>query len=184
MTAANDPARDRRALVGAARAAIAARLGFPPTAHPDSPLFDLKRGAFVTLTHDRQLRGCVGRVQADRAVRVVVPEMARAAAFEDPRFPPLDPSEFAAIAVEVSLLSLPVAVVSPEEVVVGLHGVIVSAGGRRALLLPQVAVEWNWSREDLLANACRKASLDADAWRRPTTRVEVFTADVYAEETA
>ncbi len=182
MTANGNADIDRRALVGLARAAIAAALGVRADPHPDSPLLDLRRGAFVTLTRARVLRGCVGHVQPDRRVRVIVPEMARAAAFEDPRFRPLEPAEFADLAVEVSLLTLPVPVKSPGDVVAGTHGVIVSAGVRRGLLLPQVAVEWNWSREELLAHACRKAALPPDAWRDPATRIEVFTADVYGED--
>jgi AmmeMemoRadiSam system protein A len=124
----------------------------------------------------------VGRVQADERVRTVVPAMARAAAFEDPRFPPLAAHELPRVLIEVSLLSRPSAVASPAEIVVGEHGVIVSARGRRGLLLPQVALEWNWSREELLAHACEKAALAPDAWRLPGTRLETFTADVYAEE--
>jgi AmmeMemoRadiSam system protein A len=172
---------DARALTGLARAAIAAALGTPAEAPPDSPLLDARRGAFVTLTLRRRLRGCVGRTQWNERVRIVVPEMARAAAFEDPRFPPLTAGELALVSIEVSLLSRPVRVASPQDVVTGTHGVIVSAGGRRGLLLPQVAIEWNWSREELLAHACEKAALDRDAWRHPSTRVETFTADVFAE---
>ncbi|HEU4366258.1 MAG TPA: AmmeMemoRadiSam system protein A [Candidatus Krumholzibacteria bacterium] len=173
---------DRLALTRLARAAIAGALGVAADPPPDAPILDARRGAFVTLTLRRALRGCVGRALADERVRLVVPAMARAAAFEDPRFPPLTSGELASVSIAVSLLSPPVAVSSPEEVRVGTHGVIVRAGGHRGLLLPQVAVEWNWTREELLGHACEKAALDRDAWRRASTRIEVFTAEVFGEE--
>lgn len=172
---------DRLALTGLARAAIASALGTAALPPRDVPIFDTRRGAFVTITLRGALRGCMGRVPAGERVRRIVPAMARAAAFEDPRFSPLTAGELAAVAIEVSLLTPPVVVASFEEVDVGTHGVIVSAGGRRGLLLPQVATEWNWSREELLARACEKASLDRDAWRHPATRIETFTAEVFAE---
>ncbi len=180
MKPARDP--DGIALLALARNAIGAAFGLAFAPGPDSPLFAARRGAFVTLTLRRRLRGCVGRVQADSPVGVIVPEMARAAAFQDPRFPPLERGELTLVTIEVSLLTVPRPVSSPEEVEVGIHGVIVASGGRRGLLLPQVATEWNWSREELLAHACEKASLAPDAWRRPGTRIEVFSAEVYAEE--
>lgn len=169
-------------LITLARNAIGAAFGLPADSVPASPLFDQRRGAFVTLTRDGDLRGCIGRVQADLLVREVVPEMAHAAAFEDPRFTPLARDEFDRVSIEVSLLGAPRRVESPDEVVVGTHGVIVSMHGRRGLLLPQVAVEWDWSREELLSHACRKAGLPPDAWRAGGVRLEVFTSDVYVEE--
>jgi AmmeMemoRadiSam system protein A len=174
-------ASDRLALTGLARASIAAALQLRAGPAPDSPILDERHGAFVTLTLRERLRGCVGQIRSDEPLRALLPEMARAAAFDDPRFPPLTVAEFKIVLIEVSLLTRPVRVASPDEVVVGTHGVIVSARGRRGLLLPQVAIEWNWTREELLENACAKASLPRDAWRKPATRVDTFTARVYAE---
>jgi len=174
---------DGATLIALARNAISAAFGLPARAVGTCPLLEERRGAFVTLTRDGELRGCIGRVQADLRVREVIPEMARAAAFDDPRFTPLTRDEYARIALEVSLLGVPWRVASPDEVRVGTHGVIVSMHGRRGLLLPQVAVEWNWSRDQLLSYACRKAGLPADAWHGPGVRLEVFTSDVYGEET-
>jgi AmmeMemoRadiSam system protein A len=175
-------AGDGPVLTGLARAAIGRALGLPAPHPPSVPILDDYRGAFVTIMLGGRLRGCMGRVEADQTVRVIVPSMACTAAFEDPRFAPLRREELERVSIEVSLLSAPVAVDAPEAVVAGTHGVIVSAAGRRGLLLPQVAVEWNWSREDLLDHACEKASLPRDAWRRPDTRIETFTADVFQED--
>jgi len=173
---------DQRVLTGLARASIAEALRLAVPVPPDSPILDERLGAFVTLTLRGNLRGCIGQTQSRERLRALLPAMARAAAFEDPRFPPLATAEFPIVRIEVSLLSRPVRVASPDDVVVGTHGVIVSARGRRGLLLPQVAIEWNWSREELLENVCAKAALDRDAWRHPGTRLETFTAQVYAEE--
>lgn len=175
--------RDRTALAltGTARAAIAAALGVRTAPPPDSPLLDARRGVFVTLTIGSRLRGCIGRVDASGTLRRLLPEMARAAAFEDPRFPPLSREEYDRVGIEVSVLSPPERPGSPDDIVLGTHGVIVSAPGHRGLLLPQVATEWNWTREELLANACEKAGLASDAWQQPATRIETFTAEVYRE---
>jgi AmmeMemoRadiSam system protein A len=175
-------ATERLVLTGLARASIAAALELVAVPPPDSPLLDERHGVFVTLTLHGSLRGCVGQVQSSERLRALLPDMARAAAFQDPRFAPLTTTEFGIVLIEVSLLSRPVRIASPEEVEVGTHGVIVSARGRRGVFLPQVAVEWNWSREELLENLCAKASLARDAWRHPDTRLETFTARVYAEE--
>ena len=81
--------------------------------------------------------------------------------------------------IEISVLSEP-RVVSPEQVEVGKHGLFISRGRRRGLLLPQVAVEWHWDRERFLAETCLKAGLPADAWRHGAT-VEAFTAEIFGE---
>ncbi len=171
----------RRALLALARRAIADTLRLTAPAAGESPVFDERRGAFVSLHRERLLRGCMGQIEPDGALRRLIPSVARLAAFEDPRFPPLDAEEFDGVRLEISLLSPLVPVASPDEIEVGRHGVMVRRGGRRGLLLPQVAPEWNWTRDELLSQTCRKAMLPADAWRDGSATIFAFTADVFAE---
>ncbi|HVA00681.1 MAG TPA: AmmeMemoRadiSam system protein A [Terriglobia bacterium] len=135
--------------------------------------------AFVTLHQHGRLRGCIGHVRGDEPLYQAVRECAIAAALSDPRFPPVAPEEIPLMNIEISVLSEP-RVVSPEQVEVGKHGLLISRGRRRGLLLPQVAVEWHWDREKFLEETCLKAGLPADAWRRGAT-IEAFTAEVFGE---
>jgi AmmeMemoRadiSam system protein A len=140
------------------------------------------RGAFTTLHEHGELRGCIGYVVAISPLDETICETARAAALEDPRFTPVVAAELDSLQVEISVLS-PMALIAPEDVVVGRHGLMVSHGGRRGLLLPQVPTEWGWDRETFLAQTCRKAGLPADQWRRGA-KLEAFTAEVFGEATA
>ena len=138
-----------------------------------------KRGAFVTLTVDGALRGCVGYPLPVKRLDETVVEMAVAAASQDTRFEPLDPGEMGRLEIEISVLGLPEPA-EPSEVSVGRHGIIVSMGPNRGLLLPQVPVEHGWDRETYLGHGCMKAGLPPDAWKKGA-KIEVFTAQVFAE---
>jgi len=136
-------------------------------------------GAFVTLKLGGNLRGCIGNVQGSGELFRTVWNMARSAAFGDPRFPPLDQSELDAIDYEISILS-PISVCpDPELVEIGRHGLIMSRGGRSGLLLPQVPVEWKWDRKTFLEHTCAKAGLPKDSWREPDTDILWFEAVVF-----
>ena len=136
-------------------------------------------GAFVTLTRRGRLRGCIGHIEAVRPLYATVRECARAAALDDPRFDPVTPAELPFLHIEISILS-PLVDIAPQEVEVGRHGLLISAGGRRGLLLPQVAEEWNWNREQFLQETCMKAGLPADAWQHGA-RIQAFTAQIVKE---
>ena len=136
-------------------------------------------GAFVTLYKGRRLRGCIGYVEASRPLYATVRECAQAAALEDPRFDPVVPAELPSLHLEISVLS-PMVDVAPQDVEVGRHGLLISRGAQRGLLLPQVAVEWNWDREQFLQETCLKAGLPPDAWQRGA-RIQAFTAQVLKE---
>ena len=133
----------------------------------------------MTLHENGELRGCIGYVVAVEPLEETIREMARAAALEDPRFAPVTRGRAGKLQVEISVLS-PMFEIAPEDVVVGRHGLMVSYEGRRGLLLPQVAPEWGWDRETLLAQTCRKAGLPTDKWRRGA-KLEAFTAEVFGE---
>jgi AmmeMemoRadiSam system protein A len=146
----------------------------PPTAHLAE-----RRGAFTTLHLAGALRGCIGYVPPSQSLYATVAETARAAALDDPRFAPVTPAEAPHLKIEVSVLSLP-QLIRAEDVVVGQHGLVVSQGNRRGLLLPQVPVEWGWDRETFLTQTCLKAGLPPDAWQRGA-QIQAFTAEVFAE---
>lgn len=146
---------------------------------PESSTLNKELGAFVTLKLDGNLRGCIGNVQGSDKLYRTIWNMARSAAFNDPRFPELTPEEFARVDVEISILG-PVEVCHyPREIVVGKHGLIVSRGSQSGLLLPQVAVEWGWDQETFLKQTCRKAGLSEDIWNKVGTTVYWFEAVIF-----
>lgn len=136
--------------------------------------------AFVTLKHNAELRGCIGSTDAADPLGETIIHCAISAAFRDPRFPPLVKIEYPGISLEISVLS-PFQKSGPDDVIAGVHGVMISHHMRRGLLLPQVAVEYEWDRETFLMYACRKAGLADDAWKDPSTIIETFTAEVFGE---
>ena len=178
------PADGRRALLAIARTAIAERLAGRRPARPSGEgVLAEPRGAFVTLRRkdDGELRGCVGRMAAEDPLAETVAEMAVAAATEDGRFDPVSAGELPSLSIEISALG-PMRDIRPEEVEVGVHGLMLRCGARRGVLLPQVPVEQQWDRETFLAHTCKKAGLPADAWRRPDCELVAFTATVFGEE--
>ena len=138
-------------------------------------------GAFVTLTIDGVLRGCIGSIEAVHPLWRAVMQGALNAAFRDPRFPALRPAELARVDIEISVMSPIVPVGSLEDIVVGRDGLIVHGGDRAGLLLPQVATEYGWDRDTFLTQTCLKAGLSPNAWRPPGCRIERFSAEVFGE---
>ncbi len=143
--------------------------------------FKEKRGAFVTLKIGGELRGCIGYPLPYKALDETVAEMAVAAASQDYRFEPLTPEEMERTTIEISVLTVPRPVGSPDEVEVGRHGIIVGKGSHRGLLLPQVPLEYGWDREEFLRHGCLKAGLPPNEWKKGA-RIEVFEARVFSEE--
>jgi AmmeMemoRadiSam system protein A len=173
---------DRQFLLGLARQTLEARFAdrsLPSPTAISSVLYE-RRGAFVTLTIDGQLRGCIGHIVGVEELWRAVRSNALAAAFEDPRFPPLHEDELAQVLIEISALT-PLRQVDPADVVVGRDGVLITRGSFRGVLLPQVAIEQGWDRETFLDRTCRKAGLDSACWQDPETSVSTFTAEVFRE---
>lgn len=135
--------------------------------------------AFVSLHENDVLRGCVGFVVPVKPLYETVMEAAAAAALSDTRFLPVAPPELAAIEVEISVLSA-FREAQPEEIEVGVHGLMLSRGNARGLLLPQVAVERHWTALQFLEETCKKAGLRPGAWRRGA-QLELFTAEIFSE---
>jgi AmmeMemoRadiSam system protein A len=149
------------------------------TAWEKSAHLSQPRGAFTTLYHQGKLRGCVGYPLPVSPLERTVRETARAAAFDDPRFAPVTLDQARELQVSLSVLS-PLKPIPPEDVEVGRHGLLISQGFRRGLLLPQVPTEHGWDRDTFLEQTCRKAGLPTDAWRKGAT-VEAFTAEVFGD---
>lgn len=124
-----------------------------------------KRGAFVTLTAQKRLRGCIGYIEGVKPLAWAVADNARSAAVRDPRFPPLTREDLPGLDLEISVLTPLRRIASPEEIEIGRHGVLMGKNGRQAVFLPQVATEQGWDRDTTLTQLSLKAGLDPGAWR-------------------
>jgi AmmeMemoRadiSam system protein A len=173
---------DRSALLRLARQAVVDAVSHRelPQQIPQDGVFAERRGVFVTLHVQQRLRGCIGVVEAESTLGDGLVRCAASAALQDPRFPPMRPEDLAGLQIEISLLS-PLAPIRLEEVDIGRHGLLVSRGTQRGLLLPQVAVEHRLTREQFFEETCRKAQLPRDAWREPSTQLFGFTCEVFSD---
>lgn len=159
----------------------------PPKDAPEN----LKRnaGIFVTLETfpEKDLRGCIGYPEPSLPLVEATVKAAVSAACEDPRFPPLLEGELENTLIEVTVLTPPelIEIKSPRDyldnIEIGRDGLIVEKGFNRGLLLPQVPVDQNWSREDFLSYACMKAGLMGDCWLDKDTKVYKFSGIVFTE---
>ena len=169
-------------LLRIARDAITAYVTGTPMPVPDlTDAAARQAGAFVSLHKHGELRGCIGRVEADEPVAHVVARCAVAASSSDPRFRAVTTSELPELDIELSILSSLEPVSSLDEIQVGRHGLVIEMGWRRGLLLPQVATEWNWDREMFVAQTCRKAGLPLDEWKKGA-KIWKFEAEVFGEK--
>ena len=137
-----------------------------------------EKGAFVTLKKAGQLRGCIGFIEPMFPLYEAIIRAAIYAAVQDPRFPPVSREELKDLDLEISVLTPPQKIDDPGLVRVGKHGLVISQGDRKGLLLPQVPVENRWSREKFLDQACVKAGLPPDAWKKGA-EIFVFEAIVF-----
>ncbi len=136
------------------------------------------RGAFVTLKKRGDLRGCIGYIEPLFPLYDTVIRTAVYAATQDRRFPPVTREELDDLEYEISVLTTPEKVDGPGRVEVGRHGLVISRGENRGLLLPQVAVECGWDRDTFLSQACVKAGLPPDAWKKGA-EISTFEAIVF-----
>ncbi len=146
---------------------------------PDKTLLK-KRGAFVTLKIKGKLRGCIGYLIPYKPLIATIIDAAVSAASSDPRFQPLTTDELQEAKIEISVLTPPRPVKDIHEIEVGIHGIIISKGSNKGLLLPQVPIEWNWDLETYLEHGCLKAGLDKDEWKTDA-KIEIFSAQVFSE---
>jgi len=170
-----------------ARVELEKRIGVsrqvPP---PLTPVFSEKRGVFVTLTRDGELRGCIGYPYPHLPLADAIRDAAISAALGDPRFPQVDAQELPLLRVEITILTLPEFLegdpeTRPGTIEVGRHGLIVQGMGRSGLLLPQVPVEWGWNRREFLDHTCMKAGLPPGCWKGREVDVFTFEGQIFHE---
>ncbi len=135
-------------------------------------------GAFVTLRRRGELRGCIGLMRPILPLYQAVAAMARAAAFEDPRFRPLTTEEWPEVDFDISILGPTSPCPDIDRIELGRHGLMLEARGRTAVFLPQVPVEQGWSVKGTLEQLCRKASLPPGTWRDRTAVIYWYEATV------
>lgn len=153
-----------------------------PEIKEKDPIFQEKRGVFVTLKKNGHLRGCIGYIYPVAPLVEAVRKMAIEAATGDPRFSPVKFEELKNIEIEISVLTVPKKVKSADEIVLGRDGVIVKRGFHQGVFLPQVADETGWSKEEFLRQLCwQKAGLSPDAWKDEETELYTFQAEVFSE---
>lgn len=176
------PSDERRALLDLARRAIvlAVEQRGPLELTASFGSLGQPAGAFVTLRRRGRLRGCIGQVEAHDPLAHVVARCAASAALEDPRFEPVGARELSQLEIEISVLSA-LMPISPAEIEVGKHGLVVTRERYRGVLLPQVPIPYRWTAERFLEETCLKGGLERHAWRDPETRIQSFTAEVFSE---
>ena len=152
-----------------------------------TPIFNAKRGVFVTLTRAGDLRGCIGLPYPVMPLGEAIEHAAKAAALEDPRFPPVSKEELSRIDLEVTVLTVPVPLLCepaerPANIKVGKHGLIVRGMGTSGLLLPQVATEYGWDSTTFLDHTCSKAGLSGKCWTSKNVELMTFEGQIFSEK--
>ena len=176
---------EKNILLSAARESIRSLFGnvdIPTVNYKINPNLKIEAGAFVTLKIKGELRGCIGYITSEQPLFETICKVAKHAAVQDPRFPPLTPKEFNSTAIEISVLSPMKKISGYGEIKIGEHGLLVEEGYSRGLLLPQVATENNYTVNQFLTSICMKAGLSPDLWQRKKLNLKVFSALVFHEE--
>jgi len=170
------------ALLAFARALLEAELRGAPAPVAVLPEGAAPGGFFVTLYDEAgELRGSLGTTEPDAPLAELAPRIVRTAAFEDPRFPPLDVHELGRCRLAVTVLGPPRRITSPDEVIPGVTALRVTGDLFAGTTLPEVAWGRGWDAATYLAYACRKAGLHALAWQDPATEVLAFPSHRAAE---
>ncbi len=177
-------AQERRELLRLARETVSRQASGQPQPRLKSELEGLgfPRGAFVTIHKHGSLRGCIGLFASAEPLVSTVQEMAVAAASQDPRFSPVRAGELEALDLEISVLSPLKECGDVNEIQVGVHGIYIISPRGRGVLLPQVATEQGWDRDAFLDHTCLKAGLEPGCWKRPDTRILIFSAQIFGEK--
>jgi AmmeMemoRadiSam system protein A len=149
-----------------------------PEYKPQSETLKRNCGAFVTLKKHGQLRGCIGFIEPVLPLHQAVMQASVYAACRDSRFKPVTRDELEDIDIEISVLTPLKKISHPSMIMVGKHGLVIARDGKRGILLPQVAVEQNWTRQTFLERACLKAGLPKNAWHTGAD-IFVFEAIVF-----
>ena len=179
--------QDRAELLRIARATVKEQLSGkkPPEIDADKLPAAIKAdgACFVTLENHGELRGCIGNMMADGPLYKAVMHNA-VLACQDSRFVdnPVTLKEVDQLHIEISYLTPMQRVKDTSEIIIGRHGLLISLGFQRGVLLPQVAYERGWTRDEFLAQTCHKAGLPADAWKNRDAQIDSFEAEVFGEK--
>lgn len=175
---------DKKRLLGIARSSVESFVNGKGLAHFEekSPGLNLKRGVFVTLHKNGELRGCIGLFSSDEPLYQVVSKMAIESSSHDYRFTPVAPQEVKDLTIEISVLSEPKLIDDWRKIKLGTDGVIVRRGFSSGVFLPQVATETGWDLEGFLGELCsQKAGLPRECFKDPSTKIYTFQAEVFSE---
>lgn len=156
----------------------------PPHLESNNPQLNEKCGCFVTLKNHDRLRGCIGQFTSQLPLIELVIEMATSSATGDPRFfnDPITTDELNQLDIEISVLSPLHKTDDPLSLRLGINGIYIKKGIAAGCLLPQVATETGWTKEEFLSYCCEhKAGLTSNAWKSSETQVYLFTADVFGD---
>lgn len=175
--------KDQQILLGIARKTLEEYVKNGTTLHVEAKEKNLmeKRGAFVTLTKNGALRGCIGYILPVAPLYKTISDMAIAASSRDPRFPPVSQRELKDIHIGISVLSSLKLISDINEVEVGKHGLYMTRGNNSGILLPQVATEHGWKRDEFLNHTCIKAGLPPQAWKDKSIQIYTFSAQIFSE---
>ena len=177
--------KEKEDLLGIARTALDQYLRNRQIPEMDASNFSenitSKCGAFVTLKRNDQLRGCIGRFDANEPLYKVVQQMTVAAATEDPRFDPIEAREINKLEIEISVLTPLRRIHSIDEIEMGKHGIYLRKGLRSGTFLPQVATDTRWTKEEFLGHCAQdKAGLGWNGWK--DAEMYVYEAIVFSEK--
>ena len=174
--------QSRTTLLDIARKTLAGyvKTGKAPRLDQDDPELQGLNGAFVSLHKGGQLRGCIGNFRSSDPLYRTISEMTISAAARDPRFAPVNEDELDEIDVEISVLSPLRRIEDIEEIEVGKHGIYITKGLHRGVLLPQVAERYGWDRITFLEQTCLKAGLSPDDWKK--AKIQIFSAEIFGDE--
>ncbi len=145
-------------------------------------LLEKNMGAFVTLTANNELRGCIGYIDSmEQTLIDTVCNAAKHAALNDPRFYPVTKVELPGINIEISILSPFTSINDYEEIQLGVHGLLLKEGSKQGLLLPQVATENNFTLPEFLTAICQKTGVKSNLWQTKKLDIKIFSAIVFSE---
>lgn len=174
--------KQRKELLSLARQAIETTFTREVIIYPDDEAYLVQSGIFVTLHKHGELRGCIGYIKGFKDLVPSIVEMARAAAFQDPRFPKVKQNELKDIKIEISVLSKLLLVLDVNEIEIGRDGLLLNHPHGSGLLLPQVPVEWNWDLATFLNQICYKAGLPPGSWKDDKAQLYRFSAEIFSED--
>ena len=172
---------DKNYLLSSARNAIRDKNFNDNVKNPSVSVLERKQSAFVTIRHNGTLRGCVGRLENDKRLYQLIPELAIRSAYEDWRFHSINRAELDGIEIEISLLSHSRTINTIDDIIIGKHGIIFEKDHKKSVFLPKVAVEQNWNVSTTLNNLAIKAGLDQHDWKIDSI-IQIFTAQVFSDK--